>query len=189
MEYLETKRLLLRPWKIEDVNSLYEIAKDFRVGPPCGWLPHKNIEHSALILKNVLSTSYTYAILLKETNTVIGNISIMTKNHSNFAKKDKDVEIGYWLGSHFWNNGYMSEAVEKIIAYIFDEMKMQQIWCGAFSENSSSLRVQEKNGFILNHTIYQMYISSLNEYKDLHVSLLTKENYRKRKDRQTYERK
>ena len=187
MKTLETKRLLLRPWDIEDVNILYEYAKDFRVGPPCGWLPHKNIEYSALILKNVLSKPYTYAITLKETNQIIGNISIMLKESSNFAQSEDEVEIGYWLGVPFWHCGYMSEAVEKVIQFAFEEMQIKRIWCGAFEGNNASLKVQEKNGFIYKQTIYQMFVSSLNEYKDLHVSLLTREQWKKHKEEKEYE--
>ena len=38
---LETKRLILRPWKEEDAENLYELAKDERVGPSAGGRPTK----------------------------------------------------------------------------------------------------------------------------------------------------
>ena len=34
---LKTERLVLRPWKDEDAENLYEYAKDPRVGPEAGW--------------------------------------------------------------------------------------------------------------------------------------------------------
>lgn len=39
---LTTERLILRPWKGTDGESLYEYAKDPEVGPMAGWPPHKN---------------------------------------------------------------------------------------------------------------------------------------------------
>ena len=122
MNVLETERLLLRPWTHEDLSSLYQYGKDARIGPLCGWIPHKNIEHSEMILNKILMVPYTYAITLKTTNEVIGNISLTFKGASNFATKEDEGEIGYWLGVPFWNKGYTSEAVKALIAYAFDEL-------------------------------------------------------------------
>ena len=41
---IETERLVLRRWRPEDAESLFEYAKDPEVGPPAGWPPHKSIE-------------------------------------------------------------------------------------------------------------------------------------------------
>lgn len=41
--YLQTERLTLRPWRETDAESLYAYAKDERVGPIAGWLPHKSV--------------------------------------------------------------------------------------------------------------------------------------------------
>jgi len=51
---LHTERLLLRPWREADAESVYEYAKDPDVGPIAGWPPHKNVEESLDIIKNVL---------------------------------------------------------------------------------------------------------------------------------------
>ena len=41
---LETERLILRKWKEEDAESLFEYAKDPEIGPAAGWPPHKSVE-------------------------------------------------------------------------------------------------------------------------------------------------
>ena len=41
-----TQRLILRPWLEEDAADLYAMAKDPRVGPAAGWLPHTSVENS-----------------------------------------------------------------------------------------------------------------------------------------------
>ena len=43
---LKTERLVLRPWKDEDAENLYEYAKDPRVGPEAGWYAHTSVEYS-----------------------------------------------------------------------------------------------------------------------------------------------
>ena len=53
---LRTRRLILRPWRESDAESLYEYARDQRIGPVAGWLPHTDVENSREIIRDVLST-------------------------------------------------------------------------------------------------------------------------------------
>ena len=62
---LKTERLLLRPWNESDAESLYEYAKDPRVGPVAGWPVHTGVENSREIIRTVLSAPETYAVCLK----------------------------------------------------------------------------------------------------------------------------
>ena len=73
----KTERLILRPWKDTDAESLYEYAKDPAVGPIAGWPVHTSVENSLDIIKNVLSTDETYAVCLKEDNRAIGSIGLI----------------------------------------------------------------------------------------------------------------
>ena len=41
---LETERLVLRPWREDDAESLYKYAKDPEVGRAAGWKPHGSVE-------------------------------------------------------------------------------------------------------------------------------------------------
>ena len=54
---IETERLILRPWKDSDAESLFEYAKDPEVGPIAGWPVHTSVNDSLNIIKNVLSAS------------------------------------------------------------------------------------------------------------------------------------
>ena len=53
-----TERLILRPWKESDAESLFEYAKDPKVGPIAGWPVHTSVNDSLNIIKNVLCTKY-----------------------------------------------------------------------------------------------------------------------------------
>lgn len=59
---LETERLLLRKWTEADADSLYTYAKDPEVGPVAGWSPHKNVEESKEVIRNVFNRPECYAI-------------------------------------------------------------------------------------------------------------------------------
>ena len=90
---LETERLLLRPWKAEDAESLYKYASDDRVGPIAGWNPHKSVEESTRIINDVLSAEGTFAVVLKETNEPIGSIGLITGEKSNLHLPENEAEI------------------------------------------------------------------------------------------------
>ena len=57
---LETGRLILRPWEETDAESLYKYAKDPAVGPVAGWPPHKSLEESQNVIRNVLTGKEYY---------------------------------------------------------------------------------------------------------------------------------
>ena len=70
---LETERLILRPWKEDDAESLYKYAKNPEVGPIAGWPVHTSVENSREIIKSVLAADETYAVCLREDNVAIGS--------------------------------------------------------------------------------------------------------------------
>lgn len=46
MKVLETDRMILRPWNMDELDDFYEYAKNLNVGPNAGWEPHKDKEVS-----------------------------------------------------------------------------------------------------------------------------------------------
>lgn len=174
---LETKRLILRHWQISDATSLYEYAKDPAVGPIAGWPPHQSVEESRSIIQNVFNGQECYAICLKENNIAIGAIELKLKGHTDMTEKDDECELGYWLGKPFWNNGYMSEAVQTIIKYAFEVLDMKIIWCGYYDGNLKSKRVQEKAGFMYHHTCQEVPVPLMNEVRIGHTNYLTQKQW------------
>jgi RimJ/RimL family protein N-acetyltransferase len=56
--------------------------------------------------------------------------------------------FGYWLGEVFWGRGIMTEAVSLFTKYAFDTFDIICLQAGVFSENTASMRVLEKAGFV-----------------------------------------
>ncbi|CCV64387.1 GCN5-related N-acetyltransferase [Alteracholeplasma palmae J233] len=174
---LETKRLILRPWNSSDAESLFEYAKDPDVGPIAGWPPHKSLDESKAVIKNVLNGKECYAICLKENNRAIGSIELKLNGHTNMSDKNDECELGYWLGKEFWKNGYMTEAVKELIRYGFEELGMNVIWCGYYDGNIKSKGLQEKCGFTYYRTTPNIKLTLLDEYRTGHTNILTKEKW------------
>lgn len=123
---IETKRLILRPWEEADAESLYEYAKDPKVGPIAGWPIHTSMENSKEIIRNVLSAQHTFAVTLKGENKAIGSIGLMIGKDSNIEILEDEAELGYWIGVPFWGNAYIPEASRALIQYAFTELKMKK---------------------------------------------------------------
>ena len=171
---LETKRILLRPWREADAADLYQYARDPDVGLPAGWPPHTSVENSREIIRTVLSAPHTYAVCLKSEGKPIGSIGL---HRNDLAEEDDEYELGYWIGKPFWGLGLIPEAARELLRYAFEELKMNRIWCGYYDGNTKSRRVQDKLGFVYHHTTEGLELSLLNEVRTGHVMLLTKEKW------------
>lgn len=172
---LKTERLILRPWKESDAESLYEYAKDPDVGPIAGWPPHENVDQSLDVIKNVFNGAQCYAICEKGTDKAIGAIELLLNGRTDLTERDDECELGYWIGKPFWGRGYVPEAARELIRHGFEELGMTTVWCGYYDGNHKSKRVQEKLGFLYHHTSENEPVPLLNEIRTCHVNYLTRE--------------
>lgn len=173
---LITERLLLRPWKETDAESLYEYAKDPEVGPIAGWPVHTSVENSREIIREVLSAEETYAVCMKEDGKAIGSIGLMIGTASNLNLPDTEGEIGYWIGVPFWGQGFIPEAVRELLRHGFEDLKLNKIWCGYFEGNIKSKRVQEKCGFIYYHTNKDIDWKLMGDIRTEYVTCIDRED-------------
>ena len=132
-----TERLVLRPWREADAESLYRYACDGEVGPAAGWKPHESVEESRQIIRTVLSQPDTLAVLLRE----------RPEEATDAPDGEGEPEIGYWIGRPFWGQGLIPEAVRELLRWCFTERGAARVWCGHSPGNDKSRRVIEKCGF------------------------------------------
>lgn len=146
---LETQRLILRPWRQADLDDLYSYASVEGVGEMAGWPHHQSREESQKILDSFIAEKNVFALVLKETDHVIGSLGL----HPSWAAQDdrykhlKSKEIGYVLSKEYWGRGLMPEAVKAAISHCFFTCGVDMLTCGHFEENVQSKRVIEKCGF------------------------------------------
>jgi len=172
---LKTKRLILRPWRNEDLDDFYEYASVDGVGQMAGWLPHENKETSKLILKSFIEGKKTFALEYK--GKAIGSLGIEKYDEERFPEL-KDLrcrEIGYVLSKDYWGQGLMPEAVSAVIDYLFKQVGLDAILCGHFLSNKQSERVQEKCGF--RHYAYGTYRTKFDTIEDDEANILTRQEW------------
>ena len=148
---LETERLILREFKMDDLEDLFEYASVPGVGEMAGWPHHQNKEESLYRIKHFIEEKHTFAIVYKENNRVIGSLGIEKYGLEDKLSEFFDYqgrEIGYVLSKDYWGKGLMPEAVKAVIDYLFNVLDYDFLLCGHFAFNSQSKRVQEKCGFV-----------------------------------------
>lgn len=148
MRILETKRLILRPWRESDAATLFKYASDPDVGPRAGWPPHQSVDESLELIKTVFSGEGMWAVELKETSEAIGCVGYLPTAASNLDIDEDQCEVGYWIAKPYWNKGICTEAMLAVVDYCFNVKGFEVLWGDYFPENPASGRVMEKCGFI-----------------------------------------
>ncbi len=87
---METDRIILRPWRITDAETLFKWASDPDIGERAGWPPHKSVEESQEVIRTVFNdATNTWAIELKETGEAIGAMGYGTQ----YKGKDRPIRV------------------------------------------------------------------------------------------------
>ena len=169
---LHTERLILRPWRLTDLEDFYAYASVDGVGQMAGWKPHASREESRMILDRFIGEKKTFA--LEYRGKVIGSLGIEKYNTGRFPEfaDQKGREIGYVLSKEYWGQGLMPEAVKEVIRYLFEEVGLDVIFCGHFLWNRQSQRVQEKCGF--RHYAFDTYRTRMDTTEEEEINILTR---------------
>lgn len=142
---IETERLLLRRWTLQDMSGFLRFAADPAVMMAAGARPVLSPEEAHAELKRSTEDPYSFAITLKSTGEIVGKI----KYQSDYRRPHvNSVSIAYELTRQYWGNGYMTEALRGVVRYAFDVMGVDIIGISHFIENERSRRVIERAGFI-----------------------------------------
>lgn len=135
---LETDRLILRQFCKEDLQDLYEYLSDEEVVKYEPYKPMDITEVSEELEKRI-STDEMIAVVVKETNKLIGNVYL--------GKRDfESLEIGYVFNKQYWGQRYAKESCQALIKKAFLE-GTHRIFAECDPCNSGSWRLLESLGF------------------------------------------
>ncbi len=150
---LDTERLLLRPFKEKDAEAFFTCCQNPNLGNNAGWPPHRTLEESRRILHSTfINQEGIWAMILKETQQLIGSVGIIPDP----KRENPQVRmLGYWLDETYWGKGYMTEAVQGVLKYGFEKLKLSLITATCYPHNKRSQKVLKKNGFIYEGTLHQ----------------------------------
>jgi RimJ/RimL family protein N-acetyltransferase len=173
MKTIETERLILRPWREDDAEALYNWSKDPRIGPAAGWQPNTSVAHSLDVIRNILSAEGILAVTLKGDDRPIGSTGIQ---ECKAPGHEGEPEIGYWIAVPFWGRGLIPEAVRALLRHAFEEQGAERVWCGHYEGNDKSRRVIEKCGFSFAFKC-EREVPAFNETRMEYYYSITKEDF------------
>jgi RimJ/RimL family protein N-acetyltransferase len=140
IDTLETTRLILRPLLTSDFAAVHEWAKNPKNVRYMAWGP--NTEEDTKKFLSSVKPGRDFAVVLKETNKVIGSCGI-------FPDKDtKNAELGLILHMNYWKKGYGTELAGELIRYGFEDLKLNRLFSPCATINYGSFRVMERNGMV-----------------------------------------
>lgn len=154
---LKTERLVLRPLRASDLDDLFEYTQDEETARYVTWNANQTIEQAEQFLNYVLSNydqgkEAPWAIVWKETGKMIGTIDFIHL----LLDDNKQTELGYALSRQFWGKGIVTEAVARVMAYGFEELKLERIQARCMEQNIGSARVMEKVGMTYEGTLRRL---------------------------------
>ena len=92
---------------------------------------------------NDKSKGYNFAIVLRDGNKLIGNVSLVDINHVN-----QTATLGVFIGdAENRNKGYGKEAIKLLLEYGFNTLNLNNIMLSVYSFNKNAIRTYEKIGF------------------------------------------
>ncbi len=143
---IETQRLILRPFHEADIPAIVRLLQTPDIAQTTLNIPYpydKDKAREWLTFQRqerMAGTGYTFAIVRREDERLIGAIDIRPN------ARHKKAEIGYWIGKPYWGRGYATEAVRAIIHFGFETLEMNRIYALHFTGNPASGRVMQKAG-------------------------------------------
>lgn len=145
---IHTERMILRHFKKNDLEDLYEYCSQNGVGEMAGWPKHTSIEYTKKVLEYYMKNENLFAIVYKKNNKVIGHIGV----NEDCEGRRKDIkELGYALNRKYWNKGIMTEVLKEFIRVVFERwQEINYVYACCFKHNFASKRLIERCGFRFN---------------------------------------
>ncbi|MEO6730205.1 MAG: GNAT family N-acetyltransferase [Ferruginibacter sp.] len=144
---LATERLTLRQLVIDDEQVIFTLRSDSEINKYLNRQVSNTVEDARNFISKVnenidKNDSVYWAITLGDQNILVGTICLFS-----FSVENGKCEIGYELLTNFQGQGIMTEAVEKVIDYAFNTIKVQKIEAFLHRDNQSSINLLEKFSF------------------------------------------
>ena len=146
MTALETERLLIRDYRESDLNDMHRLWSDKQTMRYLDDILCHSIEDTAKYLKIGIDNAdgHYFCICNKTTGSYMGSIGYTI---TDVTPLGKIVHMGYMLLPEFNGQGFIAEAVKKVIEFAFTMDDVIRITTGCIKEHEASRRVMEKAGF------------------------------------------
>jgi RimJ/RimL family protein N-acetyltransferase len=177
---LLTPRLLLRHFAVGDLPTLLAYRNDPEVAQYQFWGTFDEagllrfIEHMAGAAPAEPGAGFQFAIALRSDNTHIGDLFLRLLDYD-----ERQAEFGYTLARPYWGMGYASEAVGRLLQYIFVERNLHRAIALVDCANTPSINLLERLG-LRREGHFRQSIRQGGEWRDEYQYAILAEEWRER---------
>ncbi|SDL29505.1 Protein N-acetyltransferase, RimJ/RimL family [Arthrobacter sp. ov407] len=142
---LQTERLLLRDYTLDDSAAVHSFASDVRIAEYVEWGPNtaddtrEFLELCVAAQRGAIRTNFTLAVTLPSGDP-FGSVGLA-------VDRDRG-ELGYVIDADHWGRGYATEAAASLLRFGKETLRLRDITATCRPENSASARVLEKIGML-----------------------------------------
>lgn len=146
MPTMKTERLTLRRLTVGDAADMFEYARREDVTRYLTWKPHPDRAYTREYLEYLggryaVGMFYDWAIVYEADGKMIG-----TCGFTSFNCTHDSAEVGYVLNPAYWGKGIAGEALESVLQFGFEDLKLHRIEADFIKGNERSRHVREKAG-------------------------------------------
>ena len=173
-----TDRLIIRTPEERDAHDIFALMSDLEIAASTGFRPMNTLSEAEGKIRREMDSGLMYCI--SEKSHPERNIGVfeITPHKTNTASGEKcNYEICYFLHKGARGKGYMTEVVERMKHYLFDERMADSLTIAVLPRNDASRRVALKSGFTYEGLERKCGMNYLDEVVDLEYYTLYKEEY------------
>ena len=157
---IQTDRLIIRPYQESDLLEAFHLMQDKELFQflPMDVMPleeYKDLFSWLISCYEVNFTAdwfkYSFVITDRDTGRHIGWCGVGCLDFNHNCK-----EVFYLIGKNYWNRGYATEALQGLIDYCFNNLRLNKLTAVVKPENISSRKVLEKLGFSYEYTVSEL---------------------------------
>jgi ribosomal-protein-alanine N-acetyltransferase len=174
MKSMETERLLLRPFTMDDVEDVHrEIYSDEAVvhwysgaGVLTVEQTRERVAGHLLAWREELGR---HAVILKGSHEFCGQVHLSPFVNRWYRRQDEpeprfnglEVELAFAFGKRFWGKSYAYEACQAMIRYAFVDLRLPRLVGGAHGDNIRSANLQRRLGYSIEKSADGSYVTVL----------------------------
>ena len=145
---LETKRLILRPFAARDADAFARYRSDPDIARYQDWQSPVTLEQARAFIASLSDPAlaspgewYQVALEQKTTGQLVGDCAFQV-----LAEDRQQAEIGFSLAREFHGLGFATEAVTRLLDYLFANLRLHRVRANCDPENQASARVLARAG-------------------------------------------
>ncbi len=144
---LQTERLELRPFRLDDVDDVHAYASDPIVTQYTDWGPNtledtrEFVQEAIDDLQETPPMSIALAVEFRESRRVIGTVGLQLTN-----SELGDASFGFCMNRDYWGRGLATEAAKVLLEWAPGAFDLHRVYATCRPDNRASARVLEKLG-------------------------------------------